>query len=92
MAREWLALLQSGKVGSRADLTRHLGLSRARVTQVLSLLTLAPEVMGLIDRLGDPLPSPIVTERFLRSISELDEFEQMSRLQDRILKHPNQNS
>jgi len=48
--------------------------------------------MGLIDRLGDPLPSPIVTEHFLRSVSELDEFEQMSRLQDRTLKRSNQNS
>jgi len=85
-------MLQSGKVASRADLTRQLGLSRARVTQVLSLLTLAPEVVELIDRLGNPLPAPIVTERFLRSILELDKLGQMSRVQDRMIKRSSKNS
>jgi len=84
-----MTLLQSGKVASRTDLTKHLELSRARITQVLSVLTLAPEVLGLIEGLGDPLIAPIVTERFLRSISELDNLEQMSRVQDRIMKGSN---
>lgn len=86
VAKEWMILLQSGKVATRTDLTKHLELSRARITQVLSVLTLAPEVLGLIEGLGDPLIAPLVTERFLRSISELDNQEQMSRVKDRILK------
>ena len=38
LAYEYQALLDSGAVGSRADLARHLGVSRARVTQVLKRL------------------------------------------------------
>ena len=37
-ARYYQALLDSGDVESRADLARHLGVSRARVTQVLRRL------------------------------------------------------
>jgi len=54
--------------------------------QVLSLLTLAPEVVKVIDRLGGPLPAPIVTERFLRSILGLNEFERMKRLDRRLME------
>ena len=35
VAKEWQALLSTPEINSRADLARHLGLSRARVTQVL---------------------------------------------------------
>lgn len=38
LARFYQALLDSGKVESRAALARHLGVSRARVTQVLRRL------------------------------------------------------
>ncbi|MGQ9494542.1 MAG: hypothetical protein ACUVR2_12435 [Anaerolineae bacterium] len=51
-----------------ADLARKLGVSPARVTQVLRLLNLAPEVLKAIAALGDPLPSPIVTVRRLLPI------------------------
>ena len=81
-----LAAIRKGRLKDRPN---HLELSRARITQVLSVLTSAPEVLGLIEGLGDPLIAPIVTERFLRSISELDNLEQMSRVQDRIMKGSN---
>ncbi|MBI1321658.1 hypothetical protein GC170_00505 [bacterium] len=38
LARHYQALLDSGKFESRAALARHLGVSRARVTQVLRRL------------------------------------------------------
>jgi hypothetical protein len=38
LARYYQSLLDSGKFESRAALARHLGVSRARVTQVLSRL------------------------------------------------------
>lgn len=38
LAREYQAILDSGVVRTRAELARHLGVSRARVTQVLRRL------------------------------------------------------
>lgn len=48
-------MLGAGECASRADLARKLGVSRARVTQVLGLLELKPEV---VEALGDPLSTP----------------------------------
>ena len=54
-----------------ADLARKLGVSRARVTQVLNLLELTPEVVQALAALGDPLTRPTLTERSLRSLLRL---------------------
>jgi hypothetical protein len=61
-------MIDEGQVASRAELAGHLSVSRARVTQVLQLLSLAPPVIDAIVQLGDPLPEPIVTERSLRQL------------------------
>jgi hypothetical protein len=71
VAQEWQRMLGAGECASRADLARKLGMTRARVTQVLGLLDLAPEVVEALAALGDPLPKPIVTERGLRSLLNL---------------------
>src|SRR5437667_2369224 len=76
LARAWHRALGDGECPSRADLARQLGVSRARVTQVLGLLSLAPEVLDAIAALGDPLPRPIVTERLLRPLLKLPASEQ----------------
>lgn len=86
LAREWQAMINCGRAKSRADLASKLGLSRARVNQFLRLPTLAPEVIEVVDRLGDPMPYPIITERFLRSISGLNDLEQMRRVERRVLE------
>ena len=52
---------------SRADLARMLGLSRARVTQMLNLLKLPEELIREIDELGDYWDRQLVTERQLRN-------------------------
>lgn len=59
-----------------AELARKLRVSRARVTQILRLLRLAPNVLQQIAELGDPLPTPIITERMLRPIVELSPDDQ----------------
>jgi hypothetical protein len=76
LAREWQQALDSGEHGSQADLARKRGISRARVTQVLHLLKLAPDVLNAIAALGDPLPSHIVTERMLRRLVHRSAYEQ----------------
>ena len=70
-------MLRSGKYSSQTALARKLGVSRVRVTQVLNLLRLAPEVLEKIAGLGDPLTSPIVTERNLRPIIKLQPKKQL---------------
>ena len=81
MAREWQDALDRGTCSSRADLAREFGVSRARVTQILGLLDLAPEVVHTVVGLGDPLHHPIVTERMLRPLLKLPVNRQMDALQ-----------
>jgi hypothetical protein len=56
-------------------------MTRARVTQVLGLLELTPEIVDALAALGDPLPKPIVTERGLRSLLNQPATEQKHVLQ-----------
>ncbi len=74
-------MLGAGECTSRADLARKLGVTRARVTQVLGLLELTPEVVEALAALGDPLPKRIVTKRALRSLLNLPAREQKHVLQ-----------
>ncbi len=56
---------------SRSELAGELGVSRARVTQVLRLLELAHEAQEIVVALGDPLPKSAVSVRMLRSLLKL---------------------
>jgi hypothetical protein len=76
LAREWREKLASGECATRVDLARRLGVSRARVTQVLGLLALSPEALHAVAALGDPLSQPLITERGLRSILKMSTEEQ----------------
>lgn len=44
LAHHWQGLIRSGAVRDQADLARLVGVSRARVTQVMSLLCLDPKI------------------------------------------------
>jgi len=58
LALEWRVALEDGTYSCNADIARWLGLSRARVTQILNLLKLSPKAIRIVERLGDPLPYP----------------------------------
>ncbi len=73
-------MLRAGECATRADLARKLGVTRARVTQILGLLEFTPEIVQALAALGDPRPKPIVTERSLRSRLKLPTKEQKSAL------------
>jgi biotin operon repressor len=66
LARQWQKDLIEGKFISQADLSRKVGVSRARVTQVLNLLKLPGEIIEKVCAMGDPLTKPLVTEHSLR--------------------------
>ena len=48
LAHHWRGLIRSGAVRDQADLARLVGVSRARVTQVMRLLRTAPEIQEWI--------------------------------------------
>ena len=79
-------MLQSGKYASQTSLARKLGVSRVRVTQVLNLLRLAPDVGEKIAGLGDPLTSPTVTERKLRPLVNLPRVEQRKQVRTLLVE------
>jgi hypothetical protein len=81
LAREWRTALNTGEFASPAALSRHFEVSRARVTQIMNLLHLSPEVIEKISSLGDPISSPIVTERELRPLLGLSPEQQKAQVE-----------
>ena len=75
LAQEWQNRLQH-EHDTPAELARKLRVSRARVTQILRLLRLAPDVLQQLAALRDPLPTPVITERLLRPIVDLSPDDQ----------------
>lgn len=69
---EWRTLLESGEVRTQAAIARREGISRARVTQVIDMLRLAPEIRQHILSMPKAVRRPAITERALRSIAHLD--------------------
>ena len=62
-------LLGTPGIGTKADIARHLGISRARVTQTLNLLKLAPKIQEHILALPEEDAAPF-TERKLRPLTQ----------------------
>jgi hypothetical protein len=73
--------LDNDEYESPSNLARHLKVSRARVTQILNLLKLAPEVIEKISSLGDPITSQVIAEKRLRALLALTTNQQKARLE-----------
>ena len=82
LAREWAEAMNGGNFRSQRSFARAIGLSHARVSQVLGLLRLGPAVREALETLGDPIYSRKVTERKLRPIVNLPEEKQELRLRE----------
>jgi hypothetical protein len=87
LAKEWHRVLADGVYFSPAALARHLKISRARVTQILNLLHLSPEVIDVIYILGDPIKYPIITERKHRMLLALSAQQQKAGLETMLSKN-----
>ena len=74
LAKELKSKLDNGEYRSQSELSKHLGFSRARVTQILNLLNLNKSVLEKIESLGNPIDSQIITERKLRGLLKLSKF------------------
>jgi len=66
LAREYKRMIDNGHVKNQSGFARKLGISRARVTQILSLLKLDSLIIQELEKFGDPLKAKIITERMLR--------------------------
>ena len=73
-ALEYKAILESGLVESQADLAVLLGVSRAKVTQMLNLLKLDEKVQEFMLGLEETDERlKVLTERRLRSLKQIDQ-------------------
>ncbi|MFH1022678.1 MAG: hypothetical protein V1809_04760 [Planctomycetota bacterium] len=70
-ALTWRQELDSGTVAKQVDIARREGVTRARVTQVLMLLRLAPKIQEHILGLPESVAPPRISERILRPIAVL---------------------
>jgi len=73
-AIEWQALLESGQVVSQTDIAQQERITRARVTQVMGMLRLAPEIREQILAMHDSSRRPQITERVLRPIGVITPY------------------
>lgn len=69
LVEEFRSLLDSGKVRNRAGLAQRYGLTRARVTQLMSMLKLHPEIVAYVKSLPPGTPTRMITERGLRRLA-----------------------
>jgi len=73
-AIEWQALLESGQIVSQADIARQEGITRARVTQVMGMRRLAPEIQKHILSMPSAVRRRPFTERVLRPIANITDY------------------
>lgn len=75
-ALEWQNLLDDGEVPSRAELTRLEIVTRARVTQIMKLLDLAPDIRESILGLPRGTAEGVGTELKLRALVAMEDQDQ----------------
>lgn len=81
-AIEWQTLLKSGKIASQAEIARREGITRGRVTQVMGMLRLAPEIQERILSMSDGVGRASLTERILRPFGTIaDQRDQILKFQ-----------
>ncbi len=75
--------VRDGRARDYADVAKQIGMTRARVSQIMRLLRLPPALLETL-LLVDPMHCPRLTERQLRpivaiseSINQLEEFERL---------------
>jgi hypothetical protein len=70
-AVEYQKMLNMGIAKNKAEIARIEGVSRARVTQILNLINLAPEIRSYLNYTADQNDLSTLTERRLRKIAKI---------------------
>ena len=71
LAHRWNRLIEDGTIANYAEIARMMGLSRARVTQIMDLLYLLPEIQEYILSSSTDGSKEAIPERAVRSINGL---------------------
>ncbi|MBK8164693.1 MAG: hypothetical protein IPK64_01890 [bacterium] len=71
-AQDWRRQLDAGDVRTQSEIARREGISRARVTQIMALNRLAPEIQDRVLSLPAMVHRSVITEKALRPIALLD--------------------
>ena len=64
-------MLDEGAVDNQSHLARQVGLTRARITQLLNLLKLPPDIVQELNAAQEPARIAFYTERRLRPLINL---------------------
>jgi len=78
-AKRYQRLLNDPFINSLADVARELGITRARVSQVIGLLKLTPEIQKALLGLQDQKAIRYFSERRLRPLLTIKNFSQQIR-------------
>ena len=86
-AVEYQKMLSMGVVKNKAEIARIEGVSRARVTQILNLMNLAPEIKTYLNFTADQNDLKTLTERRLRKIAKIKNHQlQIEKFQELLQK------
>jgi hypothetical protein len=85
-AQEWRRQLDAGEVENQAAIARREGITRARVTQVMGLLRLVPEIQEQVLSLPAMIRRSAITERVLRPIAQIGDLDRQRSLFQKLLQ------
>jgi len=71
LAEEFQSRLETGAATTRTALARQYRLTKPRVTQLMELLHLHPDILAYVRNLPSSTPERLVTERKLRRLVKL---------------------
>jgi len=84
MALTIQSAIESQPEASKSKLARKFGLTRPRMTQILNLLNLAPEIQDYILAMPPVDGRPPVSERSLRPITLIESHEEQVRIFEQL--------
>ncbi len=76
-AEMWQALLDSGELKTRVEIAKRFGVAAGRVSNIMNLLKLAPEIQQTIRELPVGTPRRVMSEHGLRELARLPMGEQL---------------
>ena len=86
-AVEYQKMLSMGVAKNKAEIARIQGVSRARVTQILNIMNLAPEIKAYLNSTADQNDLKTLTERRLRKIAKIIDHQlQIEKFQELLQK------